>query len=77
MQGHHGFGNNLLEEEAPSLQAGLVDRDLLETRDQFAGPPAATSNSSICGQVKFPQWEMTGRVVFTRCLNLSQAGWRP
>jgi len=38
--------------------------------------PAATSNSSICGQVKFPQREMTGREVFTRWQSLSQAGWR-
>ena len=48
--------------------------------ERFSGcgiAPAATSNSSICGRVKFPQRGMTGRVIFTRWPNLSQAGQQP
>ena len=36
------------------LKAGLAERGLATTTEAIQSP-AATSNSSICGQVKFPQ----------------------
>jgi hypothetical protein len=43
---------------------------------RLVNPPAATSKSPICGQVKIPQWRTSGRGCFTRRRETWQDGWR-